>query len=119
MSRSVLQNFWTEPHLLPDGTSRTVPLPAHVEGHFGAGLCGYVLYQHHQNGITQPLIHEELLDAFFLITPESLHLAEVLRWSEREESGGSVGRATGRGDRQKRPDSGGFGCLSRAPEQQL
>jgi hypothetical protein len=49
-------------YLLPDGSSRTAPLPAHVEGHFGAGLCGYVLYQHHQNGVTQPLIHEELLD---------------------------------------------------------
>ncbi|MBN2131367.1 MAG: transposase, partial [Sedimentisphaerales bacterium] len=49
-------------YLLPDGTSRTAPLPANVEGHFGAGLRTYVLYQHHQNGVTQPLIHEELLD---------------------------------------------------------
>jgi len=49
-------------YLLPDGSSRTAPLPAHVEGHFGAGLRSYVLYQHHQNGVTQPLIHEELLD---------------------------------------------------------
>jgi hypothetical protein len=49
-------------YLLPDGSSRTAPLPAHVEGHFGPGLRSYVLYQHHQNGVTQPLIHEELLD---------------------------------------------------------
>jgi hypothetical protein len=49
-------------YLLPDGSSRTAPLPAHVRGHFGPGLRGYVLYQHHQNGVTQPLIHEELLD---------------------------------------------------------
>ena len=49
-------------YLLPDGSSRTAPLPAHVQGHFGAGLRSYVLYQHHQNGVTQPLIHEELLD---------------------------------------------------------
>jgi len=49
-------------YLLADGTSRTAPLPAHVQGHFGAGLRSYVLYQHHQNGVTQPLIHEELLD---------------------------------------------------------
>ena len=49
-------------YLLPDGTSRTAPLPADVQGHFGAGLRSYVLYQHHQNGVTQPLIHEELLD---------------------------------------------------------
>jgi hypothetical protein len=49
-------------YLLPDGASRTAPLPAHVQGHFGPGLRSYVLYQHHQNGVTQPLIHEELLD---------------------------------------------------------
>jgi len=49
-------------YLLPDGTSRTAPLPAHVQGHFGAELRSYVIYQHHQNGVTQPLIHEELLD---------------------------------------------------------
>jgi hypothetical protein len=49
-------------YLLPDGTSRTAPLPTHVQGHFGPGLRSYVLYQHHQNGVTQPLIHEELLD---------------------------------------------------------
>jgi hypothetical protein len=49
-------------YLLPDGTSRTAPLPTHVRGHFGPGLSSYVLYQHHQNGVTQPLIHEELLD---------------------------------------------------------
>ncbi len=33
-----------------------------MRGHFGAGLSSYVLYQHHHNGVTQPLIHEELLD---------------------------------------------------------
>jgi hypothetical protein len=49
-------------YLLPDGTSRTAPLPVHVRGHFGSGLRSYVLYQHHQNGVTQPLIYEELLD---------------------------------------------------------
>ena len=49
-------------YVLRDGTSQTAPLPAHVQGHFGPGLRSYVLYQHHQNGVTQPLIHEELLD---------------------------------------------------------
>jgi len=49
-------------YLLPDGTSRTAPLPTDVQGHFGPGLRSYVLYQHHQNQVTQPLIHEELLD---------------------------------------------------------
>ena len=49
-------------YLLPDGTSRTAPLPADVQGHFGSGLRSYVLYLHHQCGVTQPLIHEALLD---------------------------------------------------------
>ncbi len=49
-------------YLLPDGTSQTAPLPAHVQGHFGPGLRTYVLYQYHQNHVTPPLLHEELLD---------------------------------------------------------
>jgi hypothetical protein len=49
-------------YLLPDGTSRTAPLPRDVRGHFGATLRCYVVYQHHQNLVTQPLIREELLD---------------------------------------------------------
>ncbi|HSW44688.1 MAG TPA: transposase [Phycisphaerae bacterium] len=49
-------------YLLPNGTSRTAPLPAHVDGHCGPGLRAFVLYQYHQNHVTQPLIHEQLLD---------------------------------------------------------
>jgi Transposase IS66 family len=49
-------------YLLPDGTSQTASLPPHVQGHFGSGLRSYVLYLHHQCGVTQPLIHEALLD---------------------------------------------------------
>ncbi len=30
-------------YLLPDGSSRTAPLPGEVQGHFGPGLRGYVL----------------------------------------------------------------------------
>jgi len=37
-------------------------LPADVQGHFGPTLRSYVLYQHYQNHVTQPLIREELLD---------------------------------------------------------
>ncbi len=32
-------------YLVPEGTSRTAPLPAHVQGHFGPGLRTYVLYR--------------------------------------------------------------------------
>jgi hypothetical protein len=49
-------------YLLPDGSSQTAPLPPHVQGHFGLTLQSHVLYQYHQNHVTQPLIHEELLD---------------------------------------------------------
>jgi len=47
---------------LPDGSYLTAPLPAQVQGHFGPTLRSYVLYQHYQNHVTQPLIHEELLE---------------------------------------------------------
>jgi hypothetical protein len=49
-------------YVLPDGTFRTAPLPAHVEGNFGPTLRTHVLYQHYQSHVTQPLIREELLE---------------------------------------------------------
>ena len=45
---------------LPHGTFLTAPLPESVRGHFGLTLRAYVLYQHHHNQVTQPLLHEEL-----------------------------------------------------------
>lgn len=47
---------------LPEGGFITAPLPEHVRGHFGMDLVAHVLYQHHHNGVTQPLIREELLE---------------------------------------------------------
>jgi len=47
---------------LPDGSYVTAALPADVQGHFGPTLQSYVLYQHYQNHVTQPLLHEELLE---------------------------------------------------------
>ena len=47
---------------LPDGGFVIAPLPSHVQGHFGVDLRSYVLYQYFQNHVTQPLIHEELLE---------------------------------------------------------
>jgi hypothetical protein len=47
---------------LPNGTLATAALPPDVNGHFGPTLRGFVLYQHFQNHVTQPLIHEELLE---------------------------------------------------------
>jgi hypothetical protein len=49
-------------YLLPDGTYVTAALPKTVRGHFGIRLRAYVLHQHHQNHVTQPLIRQQLLD---------------------------------------------------------
>lgn len=47
---------------LPDGTVITAPLPTDVKSHFGPTLRQYALYQHFHNHVTQPLLHEELLE---------------------------------------------------------
>ena len=47
---------------LPNGTIVTAPLPEGVTSHFGPTLRQYVLYQHFHNHVTQPLLHEELLE---------------------------------------------------------
>lgn len=51
-----------EIYQLPDGSFIAGELPVQVAGHFGATLRSYVLYQHYQNHVTQPLILEELRD---------------------------------------------------------
>ena len=66
-----VQDLLIEPHntryrrgryQLPDGTIVTAPLPKDVTSHFGPTLRQYVLYQHFHNHVTQPLLHEELLE---------------------------------------------------------
>ena len=66
-----VQDLRIEPHntcyrrgryQLPDGTIVTAPLPKEVDSHFGATLRQYVLYQHFHNHVTQPLLHEELVE---------------------------------------------------------
>jgi hypothetical protein len=47
---------------LPDGTIITAPLPGNVTAHFGPTLRQYALYQHFHNHVTQPLLHEELVE---------------------------------------------------------
>lgn len=47
---------------LPDGSFQTAALPDGVTSHFGIGLRQYVIYQHHHNQVTQPLLHEELME---------------------------------------------------------
>ena len=66
-----VQDLRVEPHntryrrgryRLPDGAFLTAPLPEDVTSHFGPTLRQYVLYQHFHNQVTQPLLHEELLE---------------------------------------------------------
>jgi hypothetical protein len=66
-----VQDLTIEPHntryrrgryQLPDGTIVTAPLPKDVGSHFGPTLQQYVLYQHFHNHVTQPLLHQELLE---------------------------------------------------------
>ena len=45
---------------LPDGNLQVASLPPHVEGHFGVRLRQYMLYQVHQNHVTQGRLLEEL-----------------------------------------------------------
>lgn len=66
-----VQDLKVEPHntryrrcryQLADGTIQVAPLPKDVTSHFGPTLRQYVLYQHFHNHVTQPLLHEELLE---------------------------------------------------------
>jgi hypothetical protein len=66
-----VQDLKVEPHntryrrgryQLPDGTIQVAPLPKDVTSHFGPTLQQHVLYQHFHNQVTQPLLHEELLE---------------------------------------------------------
>jgi hypothetical protein len=66
-----IQDLLVQPHntryrrgryRLPDGRIVVAPLPQHVTSHFGPTLRQYVLYQHFHNHVTQPLLHEELLE---------------------------------------------------------
>lgn len=67
----IVQDLRVEPHntryrrgryQLPDGTIVTAPLPQDVKSHFGPTLRQDALYQHFHNHVTQPLLHEELLE---------------------------------------------------------
>jgi hypothetical protein len=66
-----IQDLRVEPHntryrrgryRLPDGSFLSACLPEGVVSHFGPTLRRYALYQHFHNHVTQPLLHEELLE---------------------------------------------------------
>jgi len=56
--------YWRQVVRTPDGQTLRAPLPDLVAGspHFGATLVSYVVYQHHHNHVTQPLLLEELTE---------------------------------------------------------
>jgi hypothetical protein len=68
----VVQDLKIQPHntryrlevwQTPEGEWLYGELPPTLQGgHFGPGLRGYVLYQHHHCHVTQPLLHEQLLE---------------------------------------------------------
>ena len=46
-----------------DGQVFSAQMPKNVaQGHFGNELCGFILNQHHQCQVTQPLLHEQLTE---------------------------------------------------------
>jgi Transposase IS66 family len=47
---------------LPDGTILTAALPKDVTSHFGPELRQQVLHQHFHSHVTQPLLHDQLLE---------------------------------------------------------
>jgi Transposase IS66 family len=59
-----LTRYLRERIQLPDGQTLLAPLPADVipGSHFGPILTSYILCQHHQCNVTQPLLLEQLLE---------------------------------------------------------
>lgn len=51
-------------YLLPDGSIVRAQLPSEYQhsGHYGPVLVSYILHEHYQNRVPQPLIREQLMD---------------------------------------------------------
>ncbi len=54
--------FLLEQWETPEGNIVAGKLPAEIDGHFDHNLKGFIIYQHHQCHVTQPLILEQLLE---------------------------------------------------------
>ena len=56
--------FLLAEYVLPDGGVISGQLPPEYKntGHYGPQLVGYILHQYYHNRVTQPLIHEQLLE---------------------------------------------------------
>jgi Transposase IS66 family len=67
--------YWRQRVLTPDGRTLLAPLPPDVlpGHHFGPNLIAFVLYQHHHNGVTQPLLLEQLQEWGIDISAGQIH----------------------------------------------
>lgn len=63
MVKSMVTKYRLERWQLPDGRAVTASLPKALKGyHFGPTLRAYILHQHHHQCVTQPLLHQQLLE---------------------------------------------------------
>jgi hypothetical protein len=67
--------YWRQRVETPDGGTMLAPLPLEVlpGRHFGRGLSAFVLHQHHHNGVTQPLLLEQLHEWGIDISAGQIH----------------------------------------------
>jgi hypothetical protein len=67
--------YWRQRLQTPDGDTLLAPLPPDVlpGRHFGPGLITFARYQHHHNGVTQPLLREQLLELGLDISAGQIH----------------------------------------------
>jgi Transposase IS66 family len=67
--------YWRQRVQTPDGGTLLAPLPPEVLSgrHFGPGLNAFVLHQHHHNGVTQPLLLEQLHEWGIDISTGQIH----------------------------------------------
>jgi hypothetical protein len=67
--------YWRERLVTPDGHTLLAPLPADVlpGSHFGPTLIAYILHQHHQCNVTQPLLLEQLRDLGIDLSAGQIH----------------------------------------------
>ena len=67
--------YWRQRVQTPDGRTLLAPLPPEVlpGRHFGPDLIAFVLHQHHHNGVTQPLLLEQLHEWGMDISAGQIH----------------------------------------------
>src|SRR5271155_2513884 len=68
--RAETTRYLRERIVTADGQSLLAPLPADVlpGQHFGPNLISYILHQHHNNHVTQPLLQDELAQRGIMIS---------------------------------------------------